>query len=81
MLNAFAELIRQYLAHQMAQLDVFGLVCAVMIFALECFAVKVIVMAILEGRRIDAIDIVNWFTIGWCGTATAALWLTSWILR
>ena len=89
MLNAFAELIRQYLAHQVAQLDVFGLICAVMLFALGCyFAVKVAVFGFLDGGGIDVADIVKrpvWtkgpITIAWCGCATAALWWSSWILR
>lgn len=86
-MNAFAELIRQYLSYQMAQLDVFGLVCIVMLCELGCyFAVKVLVVGFLEGGNV--VDIVKrpiWTegptAIAWCGTATAAVWWSSWLLR
>ena len=90
MLNAFAELIRQYLTYQMAQLDVFGLFCAVMLFAAGCyFAVKVVVVAFLAGgTQLDVAYFIRrpvWtkgpIAVAWCGTATAALWWSSWILR
>ena len=88
-MNAVAELIRQYLAHQMAQLDVFGLICVVMLVSLGVYlTLKVAVFGFLDGGRIDVAGIVKrplWtkgpIAIAWCGCATAALWWSAWVLR